>query len=365
METKGPLAGIRVLELAQLVSGPYCTRLLAMLGADVYKVEPPAGDFARTFGPFRDGRSTFYEAVNTGKSGERLDLGSPSGRGRLEELIEESDVLVHNMTPSAAGRLGLTGPELAERHPGLVLCGLSAFGDAPDAVSRTGVDLVFQAESGLMAVTGEVDGQPLRAGTNVPDFYAAVLAALGVVAALYERQMTGSTRAVGVSLLDATVSMQTCWYAMLAEGDTPRRLGNESPFTMPTGTFRTGDGDLVLSIVGDRHWRMLCELLGLGEGIAERYATNVLRCSHRPEVRAAVEFGLADRPAREWLQICSNRGIPAGVVRTHAEVRANRPELFDDVGGIPIPACPIRFGAPTVHRSGHTLHNNNQRRSDD
>lgn len=336
-----------MLELAQLVSGPYCTTLLAMLGAEVYKVEPPAGDFARTFGPFRDGHSTFYEAVNTGKNGERLDLGTSVGRTRLQVLMAESDVLVHNMTPAAAARLGLTAAKLAEHHPGLVLCGLSAFGKSPSVESRTGVDLIFQAESGLMAVTGEVDGRPLRAGTNVPDFYAAAIAALGIVAALHERQAVGTARALDVALLDATVSMQACWFAMLGGDQPPEQLGNESPFTMPTGTFRTGDGDLVLSVVGDRHWRLLCEALGMDEEIIQRYATNVLRCAHRSSVRGEVESKLQTHSATEWLEILSERGLPVGLVRTHQEVLSNRPDLFAEVGGIPIANCPIHFSPPT------------------
>ena len=343
-----PLSGVRVLELAQLVAGPYCATLLAALGADVHKVEPAGGDFSRTFGPFVDGRSTFYESVNAGKPTERLDLGSEEGRERLDALLAQSDVLVHNMTPRAAARLGLSEEELTARHPNLILCAISAFGEEGEEARRTGVDLLFQAESGLMSVTGLGDGPPLRVGTNVPDFYAAAMAALGVTAALYERRAEGTARAVHVSLLDATVALQACWFGMLGAGVTPQRLGNESPFTMPTGTFRTADGDILISIVSDRHWRVLGELLGLSPEAVEAYGTTPVRCENRPGVREAVEAALSARGADEWVELLIDAGLPAGRVRTHQEVHAQRPDLFNDLDGIPVARSPIRLSAITT-----------------
>jgi CoA:oxalate CoA-transferase len=343
-----PLNGVRVLELAQLVAGPYCATLLAALGAEVHKVEPAAGDFSRTFGPFVDGRSTFYESVNAGKPTERLDLGRREGRERLDVLLAQSDVLVHNMTPRAAARLGLSEEGLAARHPDVILCAISAFGEEGEEARRTGVDLLFQAESGLMSVTGLSDGPPLRVGTNVPDFYAAAMAALGVTAALYERRIEGAARAVHVSLLDATVALQACWFGMLGAGVTPERLGNESPFTMPTGTFHTADGDILISIVSDRHWRVLGELLGLSQETVEAYDTNVVRCENRAAVRGAVEAALSARGAGEWVEVLIDAGLPAGAVRTHQEVHAQHPDLFTDVDGIPVARSPIRLSAVTT-----------------
>jgi CoA:oxalate CoA-transferase len=343
-----PLSGVRVLELAQLVAGPYCATLLGALGADVQKVEPVGGDFSRTFGPFVGGRSTFYESVNAGKPTERLDLGSEEGRERLEVLLAQSDVLVHNMTPRAAARLGLSGEELATRYPDLILCAISAFGEEGEEARRTGVDLLFQAESGLMSVTGTPGGPPLRVGTNVPDFYAAAMAALGVTAALYERRAEGTARAVHVSLLDATVALQACWFGMLGAGVTPQQLGNESPFTMPTGTFRAADGEILISIVSDRHWRLLGELLGLSPETVEAYGTNPVRCENRAEVRETVEAALSARGADEWVELLIEAGLPAGRVRTHREVHAQRPDLFRDVDGIPVARSPIRLSAVTT-----------------
>jgi CoA:oxalate CoA-transferase len=343
-----PLSGIRVLELAQLVAGPYCATLLAALGADVHKVEPADGDFSRTFGPFVDGRSTFYESVNAGKPTERLDLASEEGRERLEALLAQSDVLVHNMTPRAAAKLGLSKEELSARHPDLILCAISAFGDMGEEARRTGVDLLFQAESGLMSVTGQSDGPPLRVGTNVPDFYSAAIAALGVTAALYGRRVEGTAWAVHVSLLEATVALQACWFGMLGAGVASERLGNESPFTMPTGTFRTANGDLLISIVSDRHWRLLGEMLGIPSEVVETYGTNPVRCENRAGVRAAVEGALSARGADEWVELLIEAGLPAGRVRTHREVHTQRPDLFQDVDGIPVARSPIRLSAVTT-----------------
>lgn len=344
-----PLSGVRVLELAQLVAGPYAATLLAALGAEVRKVEPKEGDFARTFGPFVDGRSVFYEAVNAGKPpSQRLDLGTEAGRGRLEELLADSDVLLHNMTPRAAARLGLNEADLAGRHPELILCAVSAFGETGEDARRTGVDLLFQAESGLMSVTGNGDGPPLRAGTNIPDFYAAAMAALGVTAALYERQTHGTARGVHVSLLDATVALQACWFAMLGAGVTPERLGNESPFTAPTGTFATADGEILLSIVSDRHWLILGDLLGLASDVLETFGTNPQRCANRVAVRAVVEKALAAYDADAWVERLVDAGIPAGRVRSHPEVHAAHPDLFEDVSGIPVARSPIRLSARTT-----------------
>jgi CoA:oxalate CoA-transferase len=345
MTTLRPLSGIRVVEVAQLVAGPYCSTLLGMLGADVIKIEPLAGDFARAFGPFVDGRSVFYESVNPGKTVERLDLRGNAGRERLAHHLSQADVVVHNMTPGAATRLGLNQPELGQRYPDLILCAVSAFGNHGAEANRTGVDLLFQAESGLMAVTGAADGPATRAGTNVPDVYTAVLAALGVVAALYERDQQGITAEVNVSLLAATVAMQTCWYAMVGAGETPLRLGNESPFTMPTGTFATREGDIVISIVSDPQWFELCDVLGITEEVGLRFPSNEARQHSRDEVRLIVETALAPRTAQEWLPLLTARRLPAGLVRTHREVVSARPELFDDYDGIPVPRFPIDLRA--------------------
>lgn len=338
-----PLSGVRVIEVAQLVAGPYCATLLGMLGAEVIKIEPLAGDFARAFGPFVDGRSAFFESVNPGKTVERLDLRGSDGRERLAQHLGQADVVVHNMTPRAAARLGLSQPELSQRYPNLILCAVSAFGGEGPEANRTGVDLLFQAESGLMAVTGQPDGPATRVGTNVPDFYTAVLAAFGVVGALYQREQHGITTDVSVSLLAATVAMQTCWYAMVGAGEAPARLGNESPFTMPTGTFATRNGDIVISIVSDRHWFELCDALQVSQDDAQRFPSNESRQQNRETVRSIIEARLASQTAEEWLPLLEARQLPAGLVRTHREVVLARPELFDDHDGIPVPRFPIDF----------------------
>lgn len=342
----GPLDGIKVVEVAQLVSGPYCGMLLAEQGAHVTKVEPPQGDMARQFGPFVDSGSAYFEAVNRGKEFIRCDLRSAEDRAHLDGLIAEADVFITNMRVSAAARVGLDLDTLRAKHPSLVVCSISAYDSRGGRSSDVGVDLIFQAESGLMDITGYADGFPTRVGTNVPDFYAAMSAFSGTMSALFQRQRTGTAPLVEVSLLGAAMSMQTCWMAAHSAGPGLARMGNGSPFSSPTGMFSTADGWLVISIVNDAHFAKFCDALGL-PGLAEdeHFATNDARCRHRHHLEATIQPALLQRSAEGWVKLLRSRGLPAARPTSYDDILRAESDMIDWQGDIALAPPPFRIVA--------------------
>lgn len=321
----GPLAGIRVVEFGSLVSAPFCGMLLADLGAEVVKVEPPEGDMAREFGPFLGGESAFFLSVNRSKRSIVFDLKDGQAREVALRLVGDADVLLHNYRVGVAERLGLGYDELAQRNPRLVYCAVSAFGpDGPQA-TRPGVDLIFQAESGMLSVTGEDGGGPVKIGTNAADVYAATTAAMCISAALRERERTGRGARVDVSLRDALLALQACWAAVyLATGEQPPRMGTASPFTAPTQAFETANGVVTVAVVNERHWRLFCEALELPELADDpRYSSNVARVERRLELDDLLAPRFRSRTTGEWIERFDAARIPAGRVLGYREV-------FDD-----------------------------------
>jgi crotonobetainyl-CoA:carnitine CoA-transferase CaiB-like acyl-CoA transferase len=269
------------------------------------------------------GESAFFLSVNRSKRSIVLDLKDERARDLALRLVDRADVLLHNYRVGVAERLGLGYDELSERNPGLVYCAVSAFGpDGPDA-RRPGVDLIFQSESGMLSVTGEAGGAPVKIGTNAADVYAATTAAMCVTAALAQRGRTGRGCRVDVSLRDALVSLQACWAAIyLATGEQPRPLGTASPFTAPTQAFETQDGLVVVAVVNERHWQLFCEALELGEAVASnpRYGSNVARVEHRDELERLLAPRFRTRTTAEWIERFDRHRIPAGRVLDYADV---------------------------------------------
>jgi crotonobetainyl-CoA:carnitine CoA-transferase CaiB-like acyl-CoA transferase len=321
-----PYEGLRVVELGSLVSVPFCGMMLGDLGAEVIKVEPPAGDMAREFGPFVGGESAFFLSVNRHKRSVVLDLKDARARRWLLELVDTADVLLHNFRVGVAERLGLGYDAMAERNPRLVYCAVSAFGpDGPDA-TRPGVDLIFQAESGMLSVTGEPGGGPVKIGTNAADVHGATTAAACIGAALHQRGRTGRGCRVDVSLRDALLALQACWAAIhLSGGEQPPRLGTASPFTAPTEVFQAADGPVAVAVVNERHWQRFCAALDLGADVAAdpRYGSNVARVEHRAELAALLAPRFAARTVAEWVERFGAEGIPVGRVMDYAEVFAD------------------------------------------
>ena len=317
-----PLEGVRVLELGALVAAPYCGMLLADLGADVIKVEPPEGDMARHFAPFVAGESAFFMSVNRRKRSVVLDLKQPEAVARVHEIVKQVDVVLHNYRVGVAERIGVGYEELAALNPGLVYCAISGFGPTGPMAHRPAIDLLFQAESGMMAITGERDGGPVKVGTNAADVYAATTAATCINAALVQRGRTGLGMRVDVSLRDAFLALQACWFtSFLAAGTQPERLGAGSPFTAPTDVFPTMDDCIALAVVNSKHWRILCGVLGLEHLVDDsRFNTNQARVQNAAELRELVSGVLTTRSTERWIGVFDEAGIPAGRVYDYRQV---------------------------------------------
>ncbi|MYI55422.1 MAG: CoA transferase [Acidimicrobiia bacterium] len=320
-----PLEGVRVLELGALVAAPYCGMLLADLGADVIKIEPPEGDMARHFAPFVAGESAFFMSVNRRKRSVVLDLKQPEAVSWVHEMVKRSDVVLHNYRVGVAERIGVGYEELTALSPGLVYCAISGFGPTGPMAHRPAIDLLFQAESGMMAITGERDGSPVKVGTNAADVYAATIAAACINAALVRRARTGQGQRVDVSLRDAFLALQACWFtSFLATGEQPERLGAGSPFTAPTDVFPTQDDRIVLAVVNSKHWQILCGVLGLEHLVEEvRFASNEARVENAAELRDLVSEVLTTRSTEEWIELFGEAGIPAGRVCDYRQVVAD------------------------------------------
>jgi len=320
--TKGPLEGIRVLEMGALVAAPFCGMLLADMGADVVKVEPPEGDMARYFAPFVHDESAFFMAVNRGKRSMVLDLKKSRDRECAQAMAAKVDVVLHNFRSGVVERLGLSHPDIQAVNPSVVYCSISGFGPSGPMAGRPGIDLLFQAESGMIAVTGPPDGPGVKVGTNAADVYAATTAAFAIAAAIAKRARTGEGSEIHVSLRDAFLALQACWFSSyLATGEQPQRMGSGSPFTAPTDIFQAKDGEIVLAVVNEKHWRIFCATLMCEDLLEdERLRSNESRVRHAGYLRHRVTEALSARTVEEWLERFSEAGIPAGRVLTYEAV---------------------------------------------
>ena len=311
-----PLTGVSVIDCSRVLAGPFATMLLADLGADVVKVEPPDGDESRGWGPPWWGdpserRSAYFAAVNRNKRSVVIDLRTDAGRDLLDRLATRSDLLVHNYRPSTAVRLGLELSRLAARHPRLVIVAVGGFpGDARQR-ERPAYDLLAQASSGLMAITGEPDGPPVRSGVALLDLIAGLEAAVGALAALVGR---GRVRSVKVSLVEAGVtSLINVLGSLLAGGSEPGRHGSAHPNIVPYQSFAARDGDLVVAVGNDEQFRALLGVLGLRDDRA-RYATNAERVAHRAELIAWLSDAMSGRGRDELVADLEAADVPAGPV---------------------------------------------------
>ena len=314
MSPPGPLAGIRVVEFGNLVAAPYCGMLLADLGAEVIKVEPLTGDLSRAIGPFVEGESAFFMSVNRGKSSLAADAKNPEVAAALRRLAVGADVVVHNLRMGAMERMGLGSDDLMSVAPRLVYAVISAFGTTGPAASRAGIDLVFQGESGMMAITGSEGEPPHKTATTIADFVAGTNAALGISAALMARSVSGRGGLVEVSLRDGLMAVQAGWNAQFfATGRQPPRSGTASPVTAPNQSLRTNDGYLNLAVVSDRHFVEMCLLLNLEALIEDpRYGDNPSRVENRESLAEAIEAVLVQKPTDHWMQVLGHAGLAVG-----------------------------------------------------
>ena len=327
-----PLDGLTIIDFTRVLSGPYCTMLLADMGARVIKIEhPERGDDTRAWGPpFIGEESAYFLSINRNKESLTLDLKNPQAAAILHGLLQRADVLVENFRPGTMERLSLGYETLAAKYPRLIYCSISGFGQTGPRRTQAGYDAVVQAEGGLMSITGDADGPSFRLGVAISDIVSGMFAAQGIAMALFARERTGRGQLVDVGMLDATSALLTYQAGIcFATGAPPRRLGNRHPTIVPYETFAAADGDVVIAVGNDEQWRRFCDVAAITEtGRDARFATNRLRVENYDELRPILAQTLRTRRREEWLKALRAAGVPCGAVRDLQEVLSD-PQLAD------------------------------------
>ncbi len=363
-----PLDGIRVLDLSRVLAGPYATALMADLGAEIIKIEPPQGDDYRHIGPFRDGESALFTLNNRGKQSLALDLKDPGHLRIAQAIAARVDVVVENFRPGVAARLGLGADALRAENPGLIYCSVSGFGQQGPFCDLPAYDLVVQAMSGLMAGTGEEGGAPLKTGESMADLIAGLFASWSIMAALVQRGRTGQGATLDVAMYDALFSMLTTSHALhFYAGQVPQRVGNRHPLSTPFGCFATRDGQVVIAVLSSRQFAALAALIGApGAADDPRFASDEARTAHEPEVRALIENWSRGLSTDQAVAALTGAGIPTAPIwdiaqaadNAHAQARELVSQLpHATLGTAPSVGQPVRFdGAkPIAARSAPQL----------
>jgi crotonobetainyl-CoA:carnitine CoA-transferase CaiB-like acyl-CoA transferase len=361
-QAEGPLAGLLVADFSRILAGPYATMLLADMGAEVVKVEGPGGDDTRTWQPpVRDGVSTYYLGVNRNKRSVALDLKDPGDLGLARELARRADVFIENFKPGGLKRFGLDYDTVAAANPAVVYASISGFGSGPGGAGLPGYDLIVQATSGLMSVTGDAEGEPYRAGVAVFDVISGLHATIGVLAALNHRHATGTGQHVEISLLASAMSgLVNQTSAFVAGGVVPFRMGNSHPSLFPYEPLPCADGELIITAGNDLQFRKLAQVLGVPELADDpRFTRNEDRTANREELRPLLVERLATRPKMEWFRELTGNGVPCGPINTidqgvaFAEEVGLDPVVIVGEGDEAIPSVrhPITFSAtPASYR---------------
>ena len=357
------LEGVRVLDLSRVLAGPWATQLLADMGTDVIKIERPGtGDDTRGWGPpwfgapEREREAAYFTCANRGKRSLAVDIATPEGAELVASLAGEADVLVENFKVGALARYGLDQATLRARNPRLIYCSISGFGQDGPYASLPGYDFIVQAMGGLMSLTGEPDGAPMKAGVALTDILTGLYAANGILAALHQRTASGCGQWVETSLLDVQIAaLANQAAAYLAGGTNPPRHGNAHPSIVPYQAFATANGTLALAVGNDAQFRQLCRLLGREDlGQDPEIATNAGRVVHRERLIPELEREFRRRETDEWLDILRGAGIPAGPVNTMDDVFSDRHVRARGLclamphralGDVPGVACPVRLSA--------------------
>jgi crotonobetainyl-CoA:carnitine CoA-transferase CaiB-like acyl-CoA transferase len=351
-----PLDGILVADFSRVLAGPLCTMVLADLGADVVKVErPDGGDDTRAWGPpFVEEGSTYYLGLNRGKRSLALDLGDPEDVEVARELARRADVVVQSFRPGLMERWGLDHETVARANPGVVSCSISAFGSGEAAASLPGYDLLLQAMSGLMSVTGEPDGPPLKVGSALIDMVCGLHAAIGVQAALRARERDGVGQHVEINLMDSALAgLLNQGSAHVLAGVVPERMGNRHPSIAPYETFTAADGQLAVACGNDAIFARLCAAIEVPElATDERFASNAARMEHRDALGDELSARFAGQTAEEWVTRLTDAGVPAGPIHDVAQAFAFAQELglepVVEVDGVRTVRSPLRLSGTPV-----------------
>jgi CoA:oxalate CoA-transferase len=367
----GPFAGLLVIDLTRVLAGPFCTMLLAELGARVIKVEnPDGGDDARHFDPFVEGKSAYFLSLNRGKESVALDLKDTADRVVFLEMVRRGDVLVENFRPGTLDRLGLGYERLREINPRLVYAAVSGFGHTGPWSPKPAYDLIVQALGGLMSVTGQPGGPPTKAGTSVGDLVGGLFCLNGIAAALYHRERTGQGLKVDVSMLDGQIAiLESAVMRYASTGQVPGPLGNRHPSICPFESYAAADRPLIIAAGNDALFARLCTALGKPELVIDpRFAGNRERNANADALQEALEAVLRARPATHWIEVLEAAGVPCSLVQTvadaveHPQVRARN--MIVTAGGLRMAGNPIKlsaFGDPPTRRPAPDLNADGER----
>ena len=368
-----PLNDIKVIDFSRVLAGPYCTMILADLGAEVVKIEEPArGDEARGVGPFLNGVSAYFMSINRGKKSVALDIKNPKGRDLATQLTARADILVENFRPGTMERLGLGYDALAKINPRLIYAACSGFGQTGPYRSRGAYDMVIQGMGGIMSITGEPGGRPLKTGPAVGDIAGGLFTVIGILTALQARERTGEGQMVDIGMLDCQVALlENAIIRYTATGEIPGPLGARHPSIAPFEAFEAKDGYVIFA-VGTPHWERFCRILGREELLQDpRFATNALRAEHHAALQPVIADVAKARTVREWMAVMEEAGVPCGPINRidqvveDAQVQAR--EMIatvrdPEVGATRIPGCPIklsqtpgRVDRPAPRLGEHTL----------
>jgi crotonobetainyl-CoA:carnitine CoA-transferase CaiB-like acyl-CoA transferase len=317
------LDGIRVLDFSHALAGPYCTMLLSDYGAQIYKLEARTGDMGRGWGPpFTEGMASFFLGLNRGKLGISLDLKQPEGLELCLRLIDQMDVLIENFRPGAMDKLGLGYADLQKRNPRLIYCSISGYGQQGPSRDEAAMDLVMQASSGLLSITGTEEGESVRCGYGVTDVTAGLFAVIGILLALRARDKTGKGQFVDVSMLDSMIStMSSNYMNYLGSGIVPKPMGTAFPTIVPYRVYRASDREVAIAIGSERLWAIFCSAIERPD--LEKhpdYRTNALRITNRAKLEPILESVFSTRSASEWVDRLQAAGVPSSLARNFAEV---------------------------------------------
>ena len=351
----GPLSGIKVLDLTRVLAGPYATMILSDLGAEVIKIEQPEiGDESRNFGPFKNGFSLYFMSVNRGKRSITLDLKTDRGKDIFKQLVKQSDILVENFRPGTMKKLGLDYETLAAEHPALIYAACSGFGQTGPFAEKGAYDMIIQGMGGIISITGEPDGPPVRVGTSISDITAALFTTIGILSALHNRNSTGKGQLVDVAMLDSLVAvLESAIVRYFATDEIPQPLGSRHPAITPFEAFESADGHIIIAIGNDTLWAKFCEHVDQKNLISDpRFSTNVERTANHSELFPILSEIMRQRTTDEWIDALENIGVPCGPINTidkvvnHPQVQARNmitQVIHQMTGAVEVPGLPIKL----------------------
>ena len=350
-----PLDGIKVLDLTRVLAGPYTTMLLGDLGAEVIKIEQPGtGDESRNFGPFKNGFSLYFMSVNRGKRSVTLNLKTDRGQAIFKQLLAQTDILVENFRPGTMKNLGLDYETLKADHPSLIYAACSGFGQTGPYAQQGAYDMIIQGMGGIISITGEPEGPPVRVGTSISDITAALFTTIGILSALHHRNQTGKGQFVDVAMLDSLVAvLENAVVRYFATGEAPKPLGARHPAITPFEAFASADGHVIIALGNDVLWSKFCEHVDRKELISdERFQTNADRTENHSELFPILSEIMSQRTTDAWIDALGNIGVPCGPINTmdkvvsHPQVQAR--EMITRVahqitGEVEVPGVPIKL----------------------